>query len=339
MDIRDIATLSGYSVGTVSRVLNGHPNVSDRARERILAVIRDVDYEPNSNARYLKMQTKTSIAAFVKGAHNLLLADILERMQNLLLEVGEEIHVVYMDEDEDEMQRAAAYCRIRRRKGLIFLGGNPACFAEGFRGITAPSILVSSSASDLGYPNLSSLTTDDAGAAAAMIDELVDRGHTRIAIIGGNREVGQVGTLRLEGAVAELRRRGIAFDEELDFEPCRFSMDDGYNAAARLFMRSRKVTAIFALGDVIALGAIRALADAGLSVPGDISVAGFDGLDSGQFNVPRLTTIRQDADRFARRGVEVLLERIEDSELEAVHEVVPFKLYRRESVDRPPAHV
>ena len=90
--------------------------------------------------------------------------------------------------------------------------------------------------------------------------------------------------------------------------------------------------------DVIALGVIRALADAGLSVPGDMSVAGFDGVDSGQFNVPRLTTIRQDADLFARRGVELLLERVEHPELEAVHEVVPFKLYRRESVDRPPVH-
>ncbi len=338
MDIRDIAALSGYSVGTVSRVLNEHPNVSDRARERILAVIRDCGYEPNSNARYLKMQTKTSIAAFVKGAHNLLFADILERMQTLLLEVGEEIHVVYMDEDENEVQRAAAYCRIRRRKGLIFLGGNPSYFAEGFGEITVPSILVSNSGRGLGFPNLSSLTTDDADAAATIIDELVDQGHTRIAIIGGNRGVSQVGTLRLEGALAELRRRGIDFDVELDYEPCRFSMAEGYDATVHLLMRSRGVTAIFALGDVIALGVIRALADAGLSVPGDMSVAGFDGVDSGQFNVPRLTTIRQDADLFARRGVELLLERVEHPELEAVHEVVPFKLYRRESVDRPPVH-
>ena len=115
-------------------------------------------------------------------------------------------------------------------------------------------------------------------------------------------------------------------------------MADGYDATVRVLMRSRGVTAIFALGDVIALGVIRALVDAGLSVPGDMSVAGFDGVDSGQFNVPRLTTIRQDADLFARRGVELLLEHIEHPELDAVHEVVPFKLFRRESVDRPAVH-
>ena len=142
MDIRDIARLSGYGVGTVSRVLNGHPNVSERARERVLAVVAEQGYEPNGNARYLKLQAKTSIAVMVKGASNLLFADLLERIQARLEERGEECHAVYLGEDEDEVREALSYSRTMHPKGYLFLGGDPACFKRGFSGIRVPLSLI-----------------------------------------------------------------------------------------------------------------------------------------------------------------------------------------------------
>lgn len=332
MDIRDIARLSGYGIGTVSRVLNEQPNVSDRARERVLAIVAEHGYEPNSNARYLKMQSETPIVIFVKGAGNLLFADLLERIQARLDERREEAHVVYLDEDDDEVREAASYSRQRHPKGIIFLGGDPACFEEGFERIAAPSVLLTNTAEGLGFPNLSSFSTDDARAAGRVIEELVAAGHRRIGIIGGNRLPGQISRRRIDGALAALAAHGIPFDFDRDYEPGHYTMDDGYQAIVRLLMRSDDITAVFALGDVIALGAVRAVIDMGRSVPGDVSLIGFDGIELSQFTNPRLTTVRQDTAQLAQLGTDTLLAAIAGELTEPVHRTVAFHLLKRESV-------
>ena len=91
MTIKDIARLSGYGIGTVSRVLNNHPDVSEKARKKILSVIEENNFQPNSNARHLKMQSSSSVILIVKGTSNLLFADIVEQMQSLFLKNGENV--------------------------------------------------------------------------------------------------------------------------------------------------------------------------------------------------------------------------------------------------------
>ena len=331
MDIRDIARLSGYSLGTVSRVLNGHPNVSDKARMRVLKVVEEVGYEPNSNARFLKMQGRTAIAVFVKGARNLLFADILERIQALLSEADEQADVVYLDEDENEVLYAIHYQQVRHPKGMLFLGGDPAFFKTSFSRVSVPGVLVTNTAAGLAFKNLSSVSTNDVEAAREVVEYLFSRGHRRIGIVGGNRALSQVSGRRLHGAEEALRAHGIELDYERDYEPCHFSMEEGYDAMVRLVMRSPDLTAVFALGDAIALGAMRAVFDMGLSIPGDLSLVGFDGVNSSQFSIPRLTTIRQDTRLIATRSVETLLASFA-GEAKPVREMVPFQLLKRESV-------
>lgn len=331
MDIRDIARLSGYSLGTVSRVLNGHPNVSDKARMRVLKVVEEVGYEPNSNARFLKMQGRTAIAVFVKGARNLLFADILERIQALLSEADEQADVIYLDEDENEVLSAIHYQQVRHPKGMLFLGGDPAFFKTSYGRVSVPGVLVTNTAAGLAFKNLSSVSTNDVEAAREVVEYLFSCGHRRIGIVGGNRALSQVSGRRLHGAEEALRAHGIELDYERDYEPCHFSMEEGYDAMVRLVMRSPDLTAVFALGDAIALGAMRAVFDMGLSIPGDLSLVGFDGVNSSQFSIPRLTTIRQDTRLIATRSVETLLACL-GGEAKPVREMVPFQLLKRESV-------
>ena len=144
--IKDIARLSGYSLGTVSRVLNGHPDVSAAARERVMAVVQEQGFEPNANARHLKMRAQSAVAVLVKGSRNLLFADILERIQSLLQDSGEEVYVAYLDEDTDEVQYAVQLEKLRRPKGFLFLGGDLECFRRGFAQVTAPSVLLTNDA-------------------------------------------------------------------------------------------------------------------------------------------------------------------------------------------------
>lgn len=331
MNIRDIAERAGYGVGTVSRVLNGQPNVSEQARERILAVVDRCGYEPNSNARYLKMRSQTHVAAFVMGVGNRLFDDIIGPLQAELSHAGEELIVTYLDDDANEIKTAIAYQQARHPKGMVFLGGELKYFEESFQEIAVPSVLVTNAADSLGFDNLSSVSIDNEQAAACVIEHLIEHGHRRIGIIGGNRIDNHVSTRRLSGAERALRAHDIAFDYDQDYEPCPFLEYEGYRAALRLLKRSNDLTAIFALGDVIAFGALRAIVDQGLSVPGDISLVGFDDTALSQYAVPRITTICQNAPYLAKRSAEILIEHMNDKR-GAVHEIVPFELMTRESV-------
>ena len=330
MDIRDIAARSGYGVGTVSRVINDQPNVSDRARKRILAVMAECGYEPNSNARYLKMRQQTPVAVFVMGVGNRLFDDIIGPLQACLAAAGEEIAVTYLDDDSREVRAAIDYQQSRHPKGMVFLGGEPRYFAESFHEIEVPSVLVTNSAAGLGFPNLSSVTIDNEAAAARAIEYLWGSGHRRIGIVGGNRSANSVAALRLSGAERALAAHSVALDYGRDYEPCPFVEIAGYDATRRLLERTPDLTAVFALGDVIAFGALRAIADAGLSVPDGLSLVGFDDTSFSQFSVPRVTTIRQGSELMGQRAAQILLAGMSGGA--ATHEVVPFELMERESV-------
>ena len=132
-------------------------------------------------------------------------------------------------------------------------------------------------------------------------------------------------------AVVEFREHEIPFDEELDYATVRFSFAGGYSAVQRLLERGREFTGIFAMSDVMAMGAIRALQDAGKRVPQDVSVVGFDGLLIGEYTVPRLTTICQAVEELAERSVKLLLESME-GRCNARYDTVPVTLSRKESV-------
>ena len=129
------------------------------------------------------------------------------------------------------------------------------------------------------------------------------------------------------------RNHGIEYDEELDYQGVRFSYQDGYNATQQLIASGRNFTALFAIADVMAIGAIRALHNNGLRVPKDISVMGFDGLRLSSFLVPELSTVIQSVQKMAQRSVEILIDRIEHGG-HACHEAVPYALHQRESTRR-----
>ena len=331
--IKDIARLSGYSIGTVSRVINHHPDVSEAARQRIEEIIAQENFQPNSNAKMLKQQTDAPIAIIIRGYANIFFESLLEKTQNILRSAHEEASVVFVDESANEVQTAAQLHMSSHPKAFIFLGGNLEYFRSGLSAVDTPSVLLTNSAADLSFDQLSSYTTDDLEASACAVRYLIACGHRNIGIIGGSPESSgsQVGYRRLLGCRKAFNDKGVTFDEAAQYEPSRFSMEGGYQAATRLLKRSPQITAVFALGDSIAIGAMRAIEDMGLNCPQDVSVIGYDGIAQGRYTVPRLTSIRQDVDALARKGVEDLLVRLQ-YDRQAIHEIVPFELVEGESV-------
>lgn len=333
MTIKDLAEKTGYGVATISRVLNNHPNVSEKARHAILAAVEESGFQINVNARQLKQQHATSILVVVKGTSNEMFSELVEVIQSLVAKTRYPLLVDYMDEDSNEVLRAVRLQREIKPLGILFLGGNSQNFLRDFDKIDVPCVLVSNDASGLPFQNLSSVSTDDRQAARCAMDALIAQGHRKIAIIGGDRTVSDTGRLRFEGCMLSLNNHGIEFDEDRDYMGVRFSYQDGYTATNRLLSEGREFTALFAAADVMAVGAIRALRDHGLRVPEDISVAGFDGLPLGTFLVPQLTTVAQSVQEMAKRSVEILLGCIENGTT-AHYETVPFTIWQRESTRR-----
>lgn len=332
MTIKDIARLSGCGVATVSRVINNYPDVSPETRKRVLEILEQYNFQPNSNARQLKQQSSQRVAIIVKGTHNMLFADMVERIQQRLHASEVDAAVYYVDEQADEVTFAARVCREFKPPAIVFLGGDQERFEQGFNAITVPCVLLTDRAYDFNCTNLSSLTTDDIAAGEQAVEYMVAKGHRNIGIVGGNvADDSQMGSRRVEGCRRGFEKHGLSFDIARISEPCRFSMEEAYGAAGRLLERCPELTAIFALSDVMAIGVIRALRDRGLRVPEDVSVMGCDGIAMGGFTVPRLTTICQNTGLIAERGADIILSQLNGA-CEPVHEFVPFTLTEGESV-------
>lgn len=325
MTIKEIAKESGYGIGTVSRVLNGSPNVSEKAKEKIMAVVKAHNFTPNNNARHLKLQSNFGIAVIVKGSQNMLLAEILEKMQILIEKNGHVSMIYYIDEDEDEVEQALRICNERKPYGIVFLGSNLEPHKEELETIRVPCITITNSAADLHLKNVSSITIDDMAAADSVIENLYYKGHRNIAIIGGDPELSGPSKKRLMGCQSAFVRLDLDFNINKVYEYAKFSLESGYKAASKLLRKYPDMTAIFAMSDIQAIGAIRALLDNGRKVPEDISVVGFDGVELAEYVQPRLTTVKQNVERFAQRGTEILMYLI-DNPGQSVHEIIPYEI-------------
>ncbi len=329
--IKDIARESGYSISTVSRVLNHRSDVSPDAKKKIEETVRKFNFVPNNNAKHLKQNNSKAIGVLVKGTSNMLFASIVEEIQRMIEKTEYTLVVSYIDEDADEVEQAVLLCRERKPLGLLFLGGNPEHFEQGFEEVDVPCVLVTNRANTTKFENLSSVATDDIAGARCAVDALFEAGHKKIGILGGNLEKSHTSRQRFNGCKKSFEAHSQEMNVDLCYEKSRFSFDSAYRAMGRLVEKYPDVTAVFAMSDVTAIGAIRALRDRGYRVPEDISVIGFDGIALADYYNPKLTTIKQQYQILATRSVEILFGQIE-LKMDPVHELVPFELVNGESI-------
>lgn len=331
LTIKDIARESGYSVSTVSRVLNNRRDVSPDAKKRIDEIVAEHHFVPNNNAKHLKQTSSKTICVLVKGSSNMLFASIVEEIQKMVEKTRYTATITYIDEDDNEVEEAITLCRERKPLGLLFLGGNPKSFEESFDAVSIPSVLVTNQGAQLGYSNLSSVATDDQAAAECAIDYLINQGHKKIGVLGGDIELSHTSKQRYLGCMKSFEKHKMEFDSSHNYEKARFSYDSAYRAMERLLKHAQGITAVFAMSDMMAVGTIRALIDSGREVPRDVSVMGFDGISLAEYYNPKLATIQQQYRTLAGRSLEIILNEIEHN-TEAVHEIIPFHLVQGESV-------
>lgn len=309
MTIKDIARISGCSVSTISRVINDRPDVRPETKERVLEVMREAGFVPNTNARQLKIQQSRSLVFVVKGTRNIFFSDFLVQLQRAATLYGYNGIVSYLDENANEIEAAEKILREIKPKGMIFLGGSVANFQKGFANISVPSVLATLVSDKLDFSNLSMVGVDDRAAAYQAVSYLIQQGHRKIAVLGGPA-TSYPSMMRRQGAQQAMEDAGIRFEDKL-YGLSNYDFESAYHAMNGLLARRAEFTALFAMSDVIAFGAIRALVSAGLRVPEDVSAIGFDGITMSRYCVPVMTTIVQPSEQIALQSIELLVRQIE----------------------------
>ena len=330
--IRDIAQMAGVSVTTVSRVLNHRPDVNAATRKRVEKIINDCHFIGNRNARSLK-HTSEVIGLIVRGRSNPFLNSLAESILQQADILPDHIVTEYIDEQDDEFLTALHLTQQIRVRGLIFVGSKIDHRASSVRDLDLPMVFTTVDASAASFRRASSVAIDDKAMGRSVAEMLLRLGHRRISVFGANPIAGDSLSNRFQGFCDAFTDAGLPFDHNL-YQEIRFSLQAGYDEATDLLSAHPDITAIFAMSDTVALGAIRAIRDLGKSIPQDISVVGFDGIDLTRFTVPRLTTVEQPVDEIARRSVLLLLDMLEKDSAPS-HILVKAILRLRESVSVP----
>lgn len=324
--IRDVAAAAGVSRGTVSRVLNDDKWVSPKARAAVDAAIAATGYTANHAARSLATGRANSLAFLLNEDHNQLFSDpyaLLVRGAAEALSRRSMTLVLLVAGTPEERARVATYVGAGHVDGVLLISSHE--HDPLLSSLMTANVPVVCSGEPLGLADrLSSVAVDEKGSAREMTRYLLDRGHRRIAMIAGPEDT-PGGRYRLEGFREEL---GDLFDPAL-VERGDWGRESGANAMDALLARSPHIDAVFASSDLMAAGAIAAATRAGLSVPTDIAVAGFDDSSLAQTHDPPLTTMRQPWRDLSEGMVDLLLDIISGGSPRSI--TLPTELVARES--------
>lgn len=311
--IKDVARLSGVGVSTVSRAINNHPDINEETKAKIMETIREYNYVPNNSARNLKRSQSKTIAVLIKGISNPFFSKMLTVFEEEIQKKKYSFILQQVREQEDEIDVAIELIKEKRLKGIVFLGGFFTHSEEKLKQLNIPFVLstigLPEKFDDAGY---STVAVDDVKESYKMVDYLCGIGHRKIAIIAACEDDESIGKLRLEGYEKALKKHHIPLESELicrmkpDIES--YSMENGYIVTKELLESGKKFTALYAISDSIAIGACKAIFDAGKRVPEDYSVAGFDGLDIAYYYQPAITTIWQPVEEMARESIHILFD-------------------------------
>lgn len=298
----DVAAAAGVSHQTVSRVLNNHPNVRAETRARVLEAIASLGYRLNSAAKTLVTQRSSTIGVITSGSTLWGPSSALVAVERAARAAGYFVSVASLtDTDSTHVSETLTYFLSQSVEGIVVIApeGALAHAADPLQA-QVPVVLVAADIEPAGRVRITSVD-QEAGARLAT-RHLIDLGHRTIAHIAGPQPWFDA-TARQRGWEAELRAAGLRVPLSIQGD---WTAASGYHAGQRL-LEKRLPTAVFASNDLMALGLIRSLHDAGVDVPRDVSVVGFDDIPGAAHFIPGLTTVRQDFEALGNQCIDILL--------------------------------
>ncbi len=313
MTIKDIARLSQVSVSTVSRVLNNHPDVSEEVRKKVMKVVNENNYIPSNSARELVKTNSKNIGLIVRGISNPFYTKIITQIESKIESAGYTMVMQQINAGDDEIMAGAIMERDKKLQGLIFLGGKFNYSKEQISAINVPFVCCTynNNYGSLGKRDYSSVGIDDNEAAYEAVEKLVKAGHKKIAVLLSKPEDGSVSQMRYEGYERALKNFKIKKNNKLIIQVNSYNIKDAYEVTKKWLKEKNDFSAIFAISDNLALGAMKALREAKINVPTDCSIIAIDGIEVSEYMNPVLTTLCQPMEEMGEKSVKILTDIIE----------------------------
>ncbi len=329
--IHDVARQAGVSASTVSHVINRTRHVREDTRLRVLHVMDELGYQPNRLARSLRSRRTHTFGVLLPNSANPFFAQVLLGIEAESYDCG---YSTILGNANDEPDRELDYIDILLSKqvdGILLV--STGAYRQALDLLTArgiPVVMIDRSPGEE-YDDfaIDTVLTENAQGGLLATRHLLALGHRRIACISGPIRL-VPSARRVTGYREALAEAGVPLDEGL-IVAGDFTHESGYRACRTLLARPEPPSALFVCNDLMAVGALCAIHEAGLAVPEHISVAGFDDIPLASFTVPRLTTIAQPAEEVGRRAVRLLVNRLSAPETPSRHERLPVRLVERDS--------
>jgi DNA-binding LacI/PurR family transcriptional regulator len=331
--MHDVARAAGVSIKTVSNVVNEYPHVRDSTRQRVLQAIEELGYRPNLSARGLRSGRTGVIGLAVPALRENYFAELADAVIRAAEHRGLTVVIEQTNGDREKELQSLTGGRLRLTDGMLFSPVSLGPSDVGALDVGFPLVLLGERIFDGPTDHVTMHNTSSARAAVAHLLEL---GRRRVAVIGAAEHPSDdpsSANLRVRGYRQALEDAGVAFDPQLVRAADHWHRETGAQATRRLIEEGVEFDAIFALNDTLGLGALRALGEAGIGVPDDVAVIGFDNIDESRFSVPSMSSIDPGREEIAATAVDLLLDRMnEKGDRQPPRRVVPdFRLVARES--------
>lgn len=326
--IIDVAKKCGYSKATVSRAYTEPDCVSEKAKSKIYAAAKSLNYTPNAIARAMVRRRTENIAFIIHEKQspavlNPFYSPILEAVMR---ESARRNYSVFVMTNLDVQHRNGEVSIKKQMDGVIFVGEADPVVIGKLREQKIPVVLLNNC---LDMENLLCITTSHYGGAVSAVSHLCDQGHRRIGLLAG-RFSPQVNEARYKGYFDTLSLRGLKTDPRYiqDIDP---TLEAGEQAMRNLLQLEDRPTAVFCTNDTVAAGAMKAVIRAGLRIPEDMAIVGFDDSTVSHIVEPELTTVRIDMDRMGRLAAEKLFDLIDGKPSAETRIEIPTELIVRKS--------
>jgi LacI family transcriptional regulator len=331
--IKDIAKVAGVSITTVSRALNGYPDVSEKTRQKIIEIAKQLNYSPNTLARSLVMNKSKTIGLLVSGMNHSAIKDnftfeVLTGINDYIAKTDYDLILFSTNSTKQREKTYSQLCRERRVDGVILQGiktDDPYLTEVVESDIPCVLIDIPIQSDKVGY-----VTTDNVLGAKKAVQHLIELGHENIAMMNG-ADYAFVSKQRLEGFRQAMEEANVAINDDWIVNG-EFSEEVAEKKALELFSKHREITAIFCASDLMALGVMKALKRMGRRVPDDVSVVGYDDILLASYVSPSLTTIAQNKFQMGYEAASMLVEMLEGKEAKVV--MLRTQLIVRESTKR-----
>ena len=332
--MKDVARLAGVSTSTVSHVINNNRFVSDAIREKVTSAIHELNYAPSALARSLKLNQTHTIGMLLTASRNPFYAEIVRGVEHSCYERGYSLILCNTEGDKERMDRNLETLLQKRVDGLLIMCTEShlpsAEILERYPSI--PSVMMDWAP----FEGSSSIIQDNSLLGGEIATRhLISRGYTRIACIAGPHDKTPA-RLRLEGYQRAMAAAGLSVPEEYIVES-DFEFQGGFRAMQQLLALTPVPQAVFTSNDAMAVGVYHAVWLAGLRIPQDIAVVGYDDIELAQYMTPPLSTVHQPKDELGRLAVDTLLQRLQNADPEQQLLILTPELIERGSVGMHPS--